>query len=74
MSIQNIQFNREHPNSYMDLATRAAECERQGLWDQAMALWSDALKVARRPQNNVWAQCRINYCQIALDRRWKAAA
>lgn len=70
MSIQDIKFSRERLNGYMDLATRAAECERQGLWDHAIALWGDAAKVARRPQNATWAASRIAVCEKGKENRW----
>lgn len=70
MSIQDIKFSRERLGGYMELATRAAECERQGLWDHAIAPWGDAAKVACRPQNVGWAKLRVTVCEKGKERRW----
>lgn len=74
MSIQDIKFSRERLGGYMELATRAAECERQGLWSHAEALWNDAAKVASRPQNKDWAEKRASLCEKGKFNKWKVAA
>lgn len=70
MSLNDIKFNSQNPNGYMALATRAAQMEQQGLWDQAMHMWVAAKKVARRELNAAWAQCRVDYCFQARARNW----
>lgn len=74
MSIQNIKSNGERPNGYQALASRAAEFERQGLYTQASDMWAVAHTAAKNSQNKHWAQCRIDYCVMALQRNWKVAA
>lgn len=70
MSLQDIKFNSQNPNGYIALATRAAEMERQGLWEQAMHMWVAAKKVAKKDQNVAWAQCRVDYCCQARAKSW----
>lgn len=74
MSIQNIKYNGERPNSYQALAARAAQFEQQGLYIQASDMWAVARTAAKSAKNKHWAQCRIDYCAMALQRNWKVAA
>lgn len=52
-------------HSYLSIATRAAEAERAGDYDHAIALWTDAGKMARRVENIDWCQIRVEHCQYA---------
>lgn len=74
MSIQNIRFSGENPFSFKQYAQDAAAIEAKGLWDEARELWSIARKVAKKPENVLWAQTRADYCLQAKFRNWRPGA
>lgn len=74
MSIQDIRFSGENPFGFKTYAQRAAELEIKGEWDEARELWSIARKVAKKPENVLWAQTRADYCLQAKYRNWRPGA
>lgn len=74
MSIQDIRFSGENPFGFKTYAQRAAELEKQGLWAEAHEMWVAARKVAKKPENRLWAQVRADYCLTAKFRSRRAAA
>ncbi|MGN5220482.1 ANR family transcriptional regulator [Aeromonas veronii] len=74
MSLQDIKFQSESQFGYKAMASRAAELENHGLWSEACEMWTTARKVAKKPENMLWAQVRADYCLTAKHRNWRAAA
>ncbi|MGL4886258.1 MAG: ANR family transcriptional regulator [Aeromonas veronii] len=74
MSIQDIRFNGENPFGFKAYALQAVELESKGLWDEARDMWGTARKVARKPENVLWAQTRADYCLQAKHRHWRPGA
>ncbi len=63
-----------NPNSYLALATRAAELEREGRYIAALDLWKAAWKVAKNALNQEWAKGRVNLCSTCIHRFGKREA
>lgn len=74
MSLQDVKFQSEGPLSYKAYAKDAAGLEFEGLWDEAQKLWGIARRVAKKPENVLWAQTRADYCLQAKCRNWRPGA
>ena len=48
--------------NYQDLSQHAAEMERAGAWKQAESAWEKVATVARRRENQEWAENRRLFC------------
>ncbi len=62
------------PDSYLALATRAAEFEREGRYITALDLWTMARKAAKNTINRLWAQQRADLCMTCIHRFGKREA
>ena len=45
--------------TYLNIANRAAEAEREGDYLKAAQLWRKAKGLARKEENKNWAECRV---------------
>lgn len=55
---------------YVELATQAAELEREQRFYEAESMWREALLQALRLDNRDWCRSRAEFCGHA--RRWVA--
>lgn len=53
--------------AYAMFAERAAFCEKQHEWSEALRFWKMASARAQHRENSEWAQSRAEYCQRRLD-------
>ncbi|OBU12193.1 ANR family transcriptional regulator [Morganella psychrotolerans] len=56
--------------SFKNVATNAAQAERDGHYKEAGRLWMEASFVAKKTENQRWVKCRAEFCAKAAGGRY----